>query len=285
MAKNNNNNNHGKENDDDDDDEATKDKNASNNNNKYNNKNNNNKQQEPSQPSISEYNPNVFSVPVEVRAIPHIGRGIFATEDISEGTMIYKPTNAAEFSSNDSIRDFLAYLIRQKFKFACDSLMWSYSVMASPPNKNKQDDYIVCIDIDDSSLFNSYFWDDGDDDDDDDSYDDDSYDEDEDDPVLEIKKKEELKNDDDSANRNDDDDDDDDYEYVNGDDDDEDEKKLNVGQRVFTYSTYYGEERTLYGCQDPPMYALRDIKAGEELLMDYSNFSEPEGFKELGIQF
>mmetsp|Transcript_7664 Transcript_7664/g.17201 ORF Transcript_7664/g.17201 Transcript_7664/m.17201 type:complete len:338 (-) Transcript_7664:276-1289(-) len=196
-------------------------------------------------PSVTTYNPEVFLVPTEVKAISNIGRGVFALEDVEKGTMINRPTNAIEFHSREIFRDFMAYLIKKRARLRCDLFLWFYATRKSP----EDGDYIICLDADHTSLINSaegYDEDNGDDEDDDDD-----------------------ENDDD-----DDDDEEEDDEY-----DDEYNFELNVGQSVVVT----GDER-IYGCQDPPTYALRDIKAGEELRMSYGDFSEPELYEHLGFE-
>mmetsp|Transcript_1863 Transcript_1863/g.2125 ORF Transcript_1863/g.2125 Transcript_1863/m.2125 type:complete len:254 (+) Transcript_1863:456-1217(+) len=180
--------------------------------------------------TVTEYNPNSFLVPVEVRMIsPSIGRGVFALEDISKGTLIWRPSNAAEFPTKETYRDFFVYLIQQDAThLGCDVLIWAYTTRI---NKNK---YIACADFDPSSLINSA---------DGVGVDEDDYDY---------------------------NDDMDEYEYENA----------NIGELD---NNVHGEERTVYGCQVGSIYALRNIKAGEELRMSYSDFVELDGWEEMGI--
>lgn len=139
----------------------------------------------------------------------------------------------------------MAYAVSRDSKIICDTLLWMYSVEIAPY------EYSLCVDADDNSLYNSGEWYD-------DEWDDDDWDE------------EELE---------------DDSEYdCDGTERDcelEDvettQTMINVGQNHSTLSS------TFYGCQGTPLYALRDIKAGEELLMSYSDFSEPDGWMELGL--
>ena len=211
--------------------------------------------------------------------------------------MVWKPSNAAEFPSKDVYKDFFVYLLTTAMdendsKFACDSFLWSYTTRKS---KNLKDGYIICLDMDHSSLFNEpddEHEDEEDEEDDhpnkdrswllktvirllrdaslyeydDDEYGDDGYDDDDDDDGANIGQKLTAVNDDDHDNYDDDDDEEED-EY---DEDDDDDPR---------------RPRFYYGCQDPPMYALRDIKAGEELKMSYDEFSEPEGWEALGIEY
>ena len=212
----------------------------------------------------------------------------------------------AEFPSKDVYKDFFVYLLttamdKNDSKFACDSFFWSYTTRK---RKNLKDGYIICLDMDHSSLFNEpddeheEDEDDGDEDEDeddrpnkdrwllktvirllrdaslyeydDDEYgDDDEYDDDDDDDGANIGQKLTAVNDDDHDNYDDDDEEEDEYDEEDDDDDDDDPRR----------------RRLYYGCQDPPMYALRDIKAGEELKMSYDEFSEPEGWEALGIEY
>lgn len=191
-------------------------------------------------PSVASYDPGVFRVPVEVRSVPHVGRGVYAREDIPEGTLVNRPTNAMEFYSHENYRDFLAYLVEKGSAVVCDTFLWMYATRKSP----KPDDWIICIDADHSSLTNSGEW---------------HFD-----------------------------DDDDDYYYLHYyiDENGEDAElaffeEINIGQYI--KATNESGERVLYGCQDPPVYAYRDIEAGEELLQSYGDFAESQGFSSLGI--
>jgi len=192
------------------------------------------KQEQIARPApVHEYNPDVFSVEVEVRSIPHTGRGLFAAQDISRGTLISRPVNALEFYTEESFRDFVVYVLSRGSKFICDVFLWIYVVKKSPT------EYCVCIEADHTSLYNDGDWD-----------------AEEDPEKIELKEEEyECDTAEGTCKRTD---------RVLSD--------VNVGQLQFTY-----------GCQEPPVYALRDIQEGEELLMSYSDFSEPEGWSELGI--
>lgn len=194
-------------------------------------------------PSVASYDPGVFRVPVEVRSVPHVGRGVYTREDIPEGTLVNRPTNAIEFYSHENYRDFLAYLVEKRSALVCDTFLWMYATRKSP----KPDDWIICIDADHSSLTNSGDWNI----DDDDIYEDDDYY----------------------------------YMHYYIDENGEEAElifyeEINIGQYVFANE---GGERVLYGCQDPPVYAYRDIEAGEELLQSYGDFAEPQGFNSFGI--
>lgn len=91
-----------------------------------------------------------ISVLTEVRIVPLIGRGIYAKEDIANGTVVWTSTNTAEFRSGDAFRKFIKLLAKDEKDAACDSLVWSYLVEAS------SDEYAVCVDMDEGGLFNDY---------------------------------------------------------------------------------------------------------------------------------
>jgi len=59
--------------------------------------------------------------------------------------------------------------------------------------------------------------------------------------------------------------------------------QINIDMGVNIAQFDFSDERTLYGCQDAETFAIRDIEAGEELIMNYADFSETEGFETLGI--
>ncbi|KAG7351837.1 SET methyltransferase domain containing protein [Nitzschia inconspicua] len=160
-----------------------------------------------------QYDPTAFVQPIEIQVAAIVGRGIRTTEFIPKGTLVWRPRNAAEFRRVEDLRKFLEHIMTYStYEVACDALLWSYTSRASP----KENDYILCIDMDEGSLINV------------------------------------------------------------ADDDDE----LNLAQILERIDD---KERTVYGCQTGSLYATRDIKAGEELRMDYGDFAEADGFGVLGI--
>jgi hypothetical protein len=60
------------------------------------------------------------------------------------------------------------------------------------------------------------------------------------------------------------------------------DENLNVAQLVERIDVDE-DNRQIYGCQVGSLYATRDIPAGEELRMDYGDFSEGDGFWAMGI--
>jgi hypothetical protein len=65
-----------------------------------------------------------MKVDVEVKIDPDgRGRGVFASEDIPEGTKLWRSTQCATFSRE---RDFLAFLRKLPPRLQCDVLLWAY---------------------------------------------------------------------------------------------------------------------------------------------------------------
>jgi len=73
-------------------------------------------EQETLPPPVQGYNPNPFQVKVQVRPIPHVGRGVFALQDIKKGALVCNPTNAMEFYSQDPLSRFCGLRKLEKFK-------------------------------------------------------------------------------------------------------------------------------------------------------------------------
>jgi hypothetical protein len=254
-------------------------------------------------PSVRRYNPNAFVVPIEVRSVPHVGRGVFAKEDIANGTMVMKPANFMEFYSRDTYRDFLAHLVLKRSEFICDHFLWMWGAKKSAAD----DDYAVCMSADYTSLINS-----GSCVDCDDKYDDEEY-EDEYEDEYEYEDEDEYEDENDEYE-----DENDEYEgledksasksapslvrkfginplptndleevQVKDDDNDNDDDESKSASKkdviqpievvklpiddlglfnIAQHATIFDPgERTLYGCQTPllSVYATRDIKAGE----------------------
>jgi hypothetical protein len=120
-------------------------------------------------PSVPrEYRRDGFQVPVEIRFTPGVGRGVFATTPIKEGTVVWKPFNTAQFDTAVEFRRFLHHLPK---KFACDILIWSYAVKAAstdsldqnttttttttPTINSTNNGYNLCVEFDSGALFNT----------------------------------------------------------------------------------------------------------------------------------
>lgn len=89
-----------------------------------------------------------FQVPVEIKYMKSIGRGVFAKEVISRGQLIWKAVNTAEFTKAQDYRDFLRKLPQN---LACDVLIWAYVRMIS---RKQQRTFKVCADLDEGSFVN-----------------------------------------------------------------------------------------------------------------------------------
>jgi hypothetical protein len=90
---------------------------------------------------------NGYHVPIEIK-LGELGRGVFATQPIQKGTLIWKSTNTAEFRRAQDYRDFLRTLPQP---LACDVLIWAYVRMISPEDPRQM---MVCADLDEGSFVN-----------------------------------------------------------------------------------------------------------------------------------
>ncbi|KAL7551432.1 hypothetical protein ACHAWF_015221 [Thalassiosira exigua] len=101
-------------------------------------------------------------VPAKVGdAGPGVGRGLFAAESISKGTLVVDLDNgsAGVFKDADSWRRFAATLPREE---ACNFIEWSW-VQTIPPENDEGDvrnGLTILIAFDESNLMNSADWDD-----------------------------------------------------------------------------------------------------------------------------
>lgn len=121
----------------------------------------------------TEYGGDGFQVPVEIKFTPGVGRGVFAKVPIQKGTIIWKPLNTAQFETGNEFRTFLRSLPP---KFACDVLIWAYTIkVSSSPSSSVASDnnnnnissnnsssrttagqrYYICVDLDPGTLFNT----------------------------------------------------------------------------------------------------------------------------------
>jgi len=89
---------------------------------------------------------NGFPVLIEPKqSSPEKGRGVFALQDINEGTLVWSISNMAKFKNGERYREFLS-----KFEvgLACDMIGWSYVVDTC------DGELCIAITLDDSSLCN-----------------------------------------------------------------------------------------------------------------------------------
>jgi len=92
---------------------------------------------------------NGFHVPFEVKQMEGKGRGIFATSDIEEGTLIWNAVNRLDFYDGTDYKKFLFGLDRG---FACDVLIWAYVHYFDG-------ELIISVDMDAGSFCNDGGWD------------------------------------------------------------------------------------------------------------------------------
>ena len=95
-----------------------------------------------------------FQHPVEVRYNPDRGRGVFTKTFVPKGSLVWKGTNTATFDDAQDYRDFIRTLPRQD---ACEVLIWAYTRLASEENGDDEDEdeYLICVDLDEGSMVNS----------------------------------------------------------------------------------------------------------------------------------
>jgi hypothetical protein len=95
-----------------------------------------------------QYEGSGFQVPIEVKYMASVGRGVFAKERINKGQLVWKSINTAEFVNPQDYRNFLRTLPQN---LACDVLIWAYARMAS---RKQQHTFKVCADLDEGSFVN-----------------------------------------------------------------------------------------------------------------------------------
>lgn len=89
-----------------------------------------------------------FKVPVEVRYAPNKGRGVFASEFIPKGELVWSAANnVVMFSDGQSYEEFLDAIPQD---LACDVLQWAYV-------EEYEDEDYICCDLDHGSIINSVY--------------------------------------------------------------------------------------------------------------------------------
>jgi len=141
---------------------------------------------------------NGFDVPIHLRSLAEKGRGVFATETIAKGQLVWSGKQTATFSDGAHYVHFLDSIPED---LACDVVQWAFV------GNDENSIPIIHVDLDEGSCMNSA-WD------------------------TEVE---------------------------------------NVG--------------SLEGSDGYSLYALNDIKAGEEILCDYGAFADPYGWEQFGIHF
>ena len=103
-----------------------------------------------------------FEVPIEIKYNEKLGRAVYATEFIKEGTYVYNPKNIAEFHPPTDFRKFIDRIKDPDFNnnnrhlqsLACDSIIWSSMEIT---NRYDKKDKMVCLSFDEGSLLNNGF--------------------------------------------------------------------------------------------------------------------------------
>lgn len=98
----------------------------------------------PGESSIKLDHGNGFKVPYTVGHSAGKGRGLFATQDVPEGALIWTPEHTALFYENNDFRKFLACLPDE---LVCDLLEWCYV-------EDDEGEWVIACDLDDGSLMN-----------------------------------------------------------------------------------------------------------------------------------
>eukprot|EP00555_Chaetoceros_dichaeta_P015170 CAMPEP_0198264264 /NCGR_PEP_ID=MMETSP1447-20131203/14985_1 /TAXON_ID=420782 /ORGANISM="Chaetoceros dichaeta, Strain CCMP1751" /LENGTH=335 /DNA_ID=CAMNT_0043953145 /DNA_START=17 /DNA_END=1024 /DNA_ORIENTATION=+ len=166
-------------------------------------------------------------VPFEARRVTGKGRGVFATESVKKGDLVWNSRQTAVFTKAEDYREFL---ISISPGLACDVTQWAYikdrnvgydGILLDEllDEDNGKEDYVISVDLDEGILMNDGYY----------------------------------------------------YNTT-----DHESEVQNVG------CVPDAAEETPGGCIKN-VFALRDISAGEELLLSYSDFSFSEAWKEFGL--
>jgi hypothetical protein len=115
-----------------------------------------------------------FFFPVEVKAIPYKGRGVFSKSFIPSGSKVWQFGNTAQFPTRKHFEDFYLYLVERYIESSnnhdktkpnvsnsviCDALMWSYTAETGyvrDGDTNSGFTYQNCIDFDEGSMINKF---------------------------------------------------------------------------------------------------------------------------------
>lgn len=90
-----------------------------------------------------------YQVPIEIKKIPATTEpqslGVFSKNAIPKGTLVWKSTYTAQFTSGSDFRSFLKALPEY---LACDVIDWAFP-------RYKAEEPVVCVDLDHGSLTNA----------------------------------------------------------------------------------------------------------------------------------
>lgn len=87
-----------------------------------------------------------FAIPFHVETTPEKGRGIYASQTIPKGALIWKSIYTAEFQDAATYRTFLS---RLPPSLACDVIMWAYTRRRASDGR-----VVACVDLDPASFTN-----------------------------------------------------------------------------------------------------------------------------------
>ena len=95
-----------------------------------------------------------FQVPFQARISERRGRGIFATEFIPSGTLVWTSKYTAQFTTAEQYR---TYLRKLSPALACDGILWFYTrwVIPEGATTSSSSSSLACVDLDPGSLNNS----------------------------------------------------------------------------------------------------------------------------------
>jgi len=92
-----------------------------------------------------------FQFPIEIKFVPILGRGVYATTNIPKGSLLYVSANTGIFYNGPTFRTFIRAL---PTNMACDVMIWSYVRWVSLES-DYNDAHMVCVDLDEGSFVNS----------------------------------------------------------------------------------------------------------------------------------
>jgi hypothetical protein len=98
--------------------------------------------------TLPDDNSNGFDVAFEAKESPGKGRGIYAAQDIEDGTLVYQARQTARFDNGAAYRQFILSLERG---FACDVLQWAYIQDVGKEDESK---ILISVDLDEGSFCN-----------------------------------------------------------------------------------------------------------------------------------
>ena len=87
-----------------------------------------------------------FLIGTEIRTTRQHGRGNYVTEDVPNGTLIWRSKYTAQFDNQDQYRAFLKAI---PLEYACDVINWSYTRLSSSDGN-----VVACVDMEVAGMIN-----------------------------------------------------------------------------------------------------------------------------------